>query len=185
MAVKDIEKADSIKQVIIYLMGPISVFINILIANSLFTYNLISIISFNNIISLSIAMALCNLLPIFPLDGYKVLKSMLQIFIPYKKALKVSNIISLIAFTSFIFINFISFQLTITLFLCFEQIKNLKNYKQIYKRFLIYKTMNKKKKKFKMINDYQMFKDVNNYQIEKNKILDDYDIATIELKKYI
>ena len=185
MAVKDIEKVDSIKQIIIYLMGPISVFINVLIANILFSYNLISIISFNNIISLSIAMSLCNLLPIFPLDGYKALKSMLQIFIPYKKALKVSNIISLIAFTSFIFINFISFQLTITLFLCFEQIKNLKNYKQIYKRFLIYKTMNKKKKKFKMINDYQMFKDVNNYQIEKNKILDDYDIATIELKKYI
>jgi uncharacterized protein YktA (UPF0223 family) len=66
-----------------------------------------------------------------------------------------------------------------------EQIKNISNYKKIYRNFLIDKTLNKRLKKYKMINDYQMYKDVNNYKIENDKILNDYDIAMIELKNFL
>ena len=37
----------------------------------------------------------------------------------------------------------------------------------------------------KIINDYSMYKEVNNYKLEANKILDDKQIASIELKRYI
>ena len=42
--------------------------------------------------------------------------------------------------------------------------------------------MNKKEKKFKVINDYNMDKDANNYKIESQKVLNDSNIAQIELK---
>ena len=36
-----------------------------------------------------------------------------------------------------------------------------------------------------MIDDYQMYKDVNNYKLEDKDILTDYEIATKELKNYL
>ena len=73
----------------------------------------------------------------------------------------------------------------VTLFLLFEQIKHIIKYKTLYRNFLIYKSQFKKHKKFKIIDDYLMFKDYNNYQIANNKILSDVEIASFELKKYI
>ena len=55
----------------------------------------------------------------------------------------------------------------------------------LYKNFLIYKSKIKKQKKYKVINDYLLYKDVNNYKIEKDKVLNDADIAAKELKKFI
>ena len=40
-------------------------------------------------------------------------------------------------------------------------------------------------RKYKIISDYSMYKEVNNYKVEANKILDDKQIASIELKRYI
>ena len=73
----------------------------------------------------------------------------------------------------------------ILFFLLIEQVKNVLEYKNIYKKFLINKSLNKRKKKYKIINDYSMYKEVNNYKLEVNKILDDKQIASIELKRYI
>ena len=129
-------------------------------------------------------MSILNLIPIYPLDGYRILKAFLQLLVPYKKALKISNIVSTISFIFFMFINFISLQILWSMFLLIEQIKNIKNYKKLYKRFLIDKTNKKLLKKYKMIEDYQMYKDVNNYKIENDRILSDFDIATIELARF-
>ena len=94
-------------------------------------------------------------------------------------------IVSLIMFFLFVLYNFISFQPMITIFLFLEQIKHLKDYKKLYQDFLIRKTKRKKERKYKVIKDYLMYKDYNNYKCESKKVLHDNDIAIIELKKYI
>lgn len=179
------EAISSIKQIIIYLAGPLSMFINLIWIKLLYENNLLNDFLYDYIIHINVLMCFANLLVIFPLDGYMIFKGILQLFIPYKKALKVSMIFSIITFFFFVLYNFISFQPMITIFLFLEQIKHIKDYKKLYQDFLIRKTKRKKERKYKVINDYLMYKDYNNYKFESKKVLHDNDIAIIELKKYI
>ena len=185
MKVDNIDNVHSLKQIIIYLAGPLSCLVNILVFRLLYEYDFINQINYDYLSKINIIMALVNLLPIFPLDGYKIFNNILLTIFPYKKSLNISMFTSFISFVGFIFINLITNQITFTMFLLFEQIKNIFNFKYLYKRFLIHKTNYKKTKKYRIVKDYQMYKDINNYQFEKDKILNDFDIATIELKHYI
>lgn len=179
------EAISSIKQIIIYLAGPMSMIVNVIWINLLFSKSIINEFTFDYLSHINKLMCFANLLIIFPLDGYMIFKGILQLFLPYKKALKVSMIVSLIMFFLFVLYNFISFQPMITIFLFLEQIKHVKDYKKLYQDFLIRKTKRKKERKYKVINDYLMYKDYNNYKFESKKVLHDNDIAIIELKKYI
>lgn len=185
LKINDSEKLSSVKQIIIYLAGPLSMFFNIVWIELMFKYSIINEINYSFIKRINVVTCFGNLMPIYPLDGYVVLKGIIQLYFPYKKALNISNVVSIIFLIAFIIYNFISFQPLVTIFLIVEQIKNLKNYKLIYKNFLIYKSKIMKHKKYKIINDYLMYKDVNNYKFEKSTVLNDTDIAIKELKKYI
>lgn len=185
LQVDKMEKVSSIKQIIIYMMGPLSALINLPWIIILFKVGIINEINYEKLMIVNTLMALLNLMPIFPLDGYMILKGILQLFLPYKNSLKISYITSIIFFVVFLFFNIIKFQPMVLFFLLIEQIKHIKDYKKIYKRFLIYKSLNKKEKKYKIIDNYNMYKDYNNYKIENNIILDDLKIATKELKKYL
>lgn len=183
LSIDNVEKLNSIKQIIIYIAGPLSCFFNLPIINVLYRYEFLNKVNYDFLININYTMFFVNLLPIIPLDGYMIIKAIFQLIFPFKKALKISYLISIITFIGFIFYNFISFQPTITIFLFFEQIKQLLFHKKIYQSFLIGKMFNKKEKNYKIISNYQMYKDVNNYKVEKNKILVDSDIAAIELQK--
>lgn len=183
--VKKIENISSLKQIFVYIAGPLSCFVNLPVIYILYKYSFINEVNSNFLLRINYSMCIVNLLPIFPLDGYMIFKAFLQLFFPYKKSLKCSTIVSIISFVLFLTYNFISFQPMISCFLLIEQIKHVYDYKTIYKNFLIDKSMMKKKKRYKVIQDYQMYKDVNNYKIEKEKVLNDADIAAVELKQYI
>lgn len=158
-------------------------FVNLIWINLLKNNGILNEINYDFIIRINYVMCIVNLLPIFPLDGYMIIKAIMQLFNPYKKALKISLIVSLIAFGIFLTYNFVSFQPMISIFLLFEQIRHILNYKELYKKFLIYKSLFKKHKRYRIIDDYQMYKDCNNYKFENAHILNDMDIALKELSK--
>ena len=177
----NIEKITSIKQIIIYIAGPLSFFLNIIWIEIFYRYELINFVNYNYLSSINFVMFVVNLLPIVPLDGFNVLKGIMQMVLPYKKALKYTMFISLVAFILFIFVNIITYQPMFTIFLLIEQIKNIILQKEKYKEFLLTKLINKKHKKYRVISDYNMFKDINNYKIENDQFIDDSQIALIEL----
>lgn len=185
LEVENIDKISSFKQLLIYLMGPCSAIINLLWITLFNKIGLINSINFEKILLINFLMAILNLLPIFPLDGYMIVKAILQLIMPYKKALRYSLIVSVLFLFLFTIYNFYKFQPMVLFFLIIEQFKNIKQYKVLYKQFLIYKTLGKKHKKYKMIKNYDMFKDCNNYKLENKIILDDVKIASKELNKYI
>lgn len=185
LVIDDNEKISSMSQLIIYLLGPSSLFFNIIWLKLLYRHNLINDFTYDFIYHINFFTCFFNLLPIYPLDGYIVTKALLQLVFPYKKALKISNVISILFFFLFILFNIYYFQPMLVIFLFVEQIKHIKSYKQIYINFLLYKSDLKKEKKIKSIKDYNMYKDANNFKIENKKILTDKEIAIIELKRYI
>lgn len=183
--INEVENISSVKQILIYLAGPLSIFINLPWIVLLFNNGYINEINYQFLFRINIVMCVVNLIPIYPLDGYMIVKALLQLFFPYKNSLKISIIISLLFLVVFIGYNFISFQPMITSFLILEQIKHIVNYKNLYRKFLVYKSFLRKQKKYKVIDNYQMYKDCNNYKIENEKILNDVDIATKELKNML
>ena len=170
------------EELIISLMGPIyqilfyylSCFLNL--DTSLFSFYHYTLLLF-------------NLLPIIPLDGSKIFSLLLEKYLPYKLANFLIIIISFIVFlilTVLIVINKNLIMLVILFFLLIKIIKQIKNYKYIFNKFLferyLYDFNFKKRKIIKNLNVNKMMRDKkhlfyynNIYIIEKDILKDMFD----------
>lgn len=82
---------------------------------------------------------LFNLLPIIPLDGYQLLRGIWEIILPFKKAFKISFVVSVISILFFITYNHL-FSLNnylIVTFLIYKMVTEFKNFKYQNMRFLL------------------------------------------------
>lgn len=100
---KKIKKANflELKKIFIYLAGPM---INILLAIIIYFLNIETTLKLE-CIYLNIILILVNLLPIYPLDGGRILKCILCIFCGLKKSYIITERISLIITISILFIS--------------------------------------------------------------------------------
>ena len=126
---------------------------------------------------------LFNLIPIIPLDGYCLLRSIWEVFFPFKKAFKLSFKISIIFVFLFITYNHILSlnNYLIISFLIYKIIFEFKNFKYQYYRFLLerylhdfhyYKIKNEKKLDLALLkkDTYHYFKKDNTYISEKKAL---------------
>ena len=152
------------QEFLIAIMGPIFQSFLFLINDELFkTYNL--------------NLLLFNLLPIFPLDGSKIINLFLNKMINFKQSHLISIVISIISIL-FLFHYKYSLILYISiLFLIIKTIKELKLHKYLYNKFLFERYLYKFKfKKTKIINNKNnMMRDYNHIIREKNKYIKEYD----------
>lgn len=114
-----------IEEFIILIMGPLFQLINYLIFKDITPY-------FNYY---NYGLFIFNMLPIYPLDGYKIWSIVLNRFVPYKHTMKIMLIISILCLTIFIKKDLI--YLVIFLLLLKGIIKEFKDIDQIYNRFLL------------------------------------------------
>lgn len=95
---------------------------------------------------------LFNLICIIPLDGSKILYSILNIFMSFKKTYKLYIIISIVSLVIYIVINYkysLNNYLIISIFI-YKIYECIKNYKYVYNRFLLERYINNYR--FKYIN---------------------------------
>jgi len=108
---------------------------------------------------ISIILAIINLIPVYPLDGHQIIKTILEYFIPIYKVYIISIIISVV---SLCMIFIISIIYKVDLFLFFNYLyllilicKLYKNRKIYYQQIILHRYLkNKYKKKEKIINVY-------------------------------
>ncbi len=120
-----------------------------------------------------------NLLPIYPLDGMIILNHILNIFIPYKKVMTLTVIISIITMLIMLIINYYNFNYTTILIISIiihNIIKYYQNTNYLFSKFLLerylYKFNFKKVKNIKKITNmykdkYHIIKGNNTYLTEK------------------
>ncbi len=113
----------------------------------------------------SYSILIFNLLPIVPLDGYRILNVILNMFMPYKYSLKISGVISFLTIFIIIFLfMFLRFKLEVSYVMIFIfLIKKIINYfndiPYLFNRFLIERYINKSHaKKVILINGYHLEK---------------------------
>lgn len=104
----------------------------------LLRYNIISYISYSIFLKYNIYIIVFNLLPIYPLDGLKIVSSLLECIIPYKVHLYVINTISLLSLIVLIGITNFSFDLfNVLFFLFYKTYEEFLNIKYIFYKFLL------------------------------------------------
>lgn len=136
------------EELIIVLMGPIF---------QIIYYNFLTYMNIENIAEFNFILLGFNLLPIYPLDGGKLLNVILSYFLPYKFSYKITMVISytvyiLMLFTFILFSKSFFFTL-ISFFLIFKVIEEYERRNYYYNKFLLERYLNEFKfSKIKYIN---------------------------------
>lgn len=148
------------EEAVILIMGPLFQFINFLIFKNITPY-------FNYY---NYGLFIFNMLPIYPLDGYKLFSIFLNKVIPFKHTMRVMLTISLLTLTVFIKKDVI--YLVILLLLLKGIIKEFKELDYIYNKFLLERWSHdfhfKKRKIIKNINN--MYKDCMHLFLEEDLV---------------
>ncbi len=131
-----------------------------------------------------------NLIPIIPLDGYHILNSLIELFLPFKYAFRSCFIISLISLVLFMLYNGI-FSLNnylIFSFLIFKIYQEYKNFKFRHLKFLLERFMNnlpyRKIRYDKSINLDLLKKDTYHYFKDKGLIYSEKKILAKKFDNY-
>lgn len=161
----------------IALAGVASQLIILIIIFILFKINLINEKYYIIFKTYNLIIILFNLIPIVPLDGYIILKSLLEKALNIKTSFIISNIISLILLAIFFIYNYVKGlnNYVIISFLIYKVILEIKNYSKTFNKLLLerylYNFNFKKIKVVKKVND--IFKDRYHILILDGKRLDE------------
>ena len=166
-----------LKELFILIFGPIFQQIAYYLLLKLYPYdtNMIQIYHYG--------ILLFNFMPIYPLDGGKILLLFLSITNPYKKSLKITIRISYIIILTILIFNLNKIKINTIVTICFLIYKTTKEYHQInliYEKFILERYLNnytfKKIKIVDSMNDFfknkaHIIKENNKYYLEKEYLL--------------
>ncbi|MCI9435149.1 MAG: hypothetical protein HFI86_07770 [Bacilli bacterium] len=171
------------EEFIILLLGPLFQILFYILFNSIFGFNLL-------LHNYHYSLLLFNILPIFPLDGYKLLNIFINKFCSFKIShlltITISSITAIFVFIiSLYHTNFI--MLLALIFLTIKNIEEFINHNLLFNKFLLERylyTINLKKTKIIKSNNFKkmmreckhIFYYNNNYQTEKSFLKKKFDI---------
>lgn len=166
-----------IEEFIILIMGPTAQMIFYLMITNLFGYN-------NQFADYHYALLLFNLMPIFPLDGSKIVKLGLEKILPFKLSHLLTLVISVIFLMLFlVFAHLYQLNLVLILILMLLLIKIIEEFKQhqaIFNKFLIERYLyNFKFPKTYIIRDGKIIKMKRGYRhifFKKNKYMTEREL---------
>ena len=129
-----------------------------------------------------------NLLPIYPLDGGKILNLLFTINIPYKKSLYLSTIISYMVLLLILIKNIKQLKINILvmlIFLLYKIIKENKKITSLYEKFILERYLNNYLfKDTKLINNiYDFYRNKSHIIKENNKYYYEKDYLYRKYKK--
>ncbi len=152
---------------------------------------IIFLLKINNedLIFYNIIIIFFNTMPIFPLDGYKILSALLSKIFAFTKVIKITNIVSNITLIIFIIITFPTKNLIIDTFLIIQSLIMIKNSHYIQERFFLerylysfpyQKIISHNNQNYKLMrkNTLHFFKNHNSYIHEKELLTNHYNNLT-------
>lgn len=127
----------------------------IIIYSAGIVFNIILLILSNGVLKdICKLLIFINLLPIYPLDGYNIVESLIAYLIPYKYTIILCSIINILSIliVFIIYFNYVNILLIINLlYLLWFPIYKIINIKKIYNSFVINRVLNEKELNYKII----------------------------------
>ncbi len=148
------------EEFIVAIAGPLQNFTMIFVAIAFQRFNVWSDSWTTFFIQANMVIGLFNLLPISPLDGSKMVKALLFIYFPFRRAMLVSIFVSIVLIIviflytiGFIYDSKININMMIlTVFFLYNNIIDIKQYPYVYWRFLLNKTSGKSMRNVKAVS---------------------------------
>lgn len=183
LKIPDLESYSFHKQLLVLIAGPSSFIFSCAIIKMLYNLGILSLYGYEDAMISNKFILLFNLLPIYPLDGAKIVELSLTPFLNEYK-LRASRIIisilSLVIFSSYL----LSLGEVITmLFLFISLIISIINFKKNYLLYLISRLSNRNSRKIKINSKKEIYRLNDNYCYINNKIIDEKGIISDILKK--
>lgn len=181
----DIDEIDYLpihKQFLIIIMGPLTYFVSLILIRELYLNDIISLLTYYKALSSNKYILIFNLLPIFPLDGGRIAKIILDKLFTYKKAKICLYFLSFIFMVGFVFYTIEYKQYLMYIFLVINFVINVMTLNKNWKLFLLkrYSLNNKYKDKLHKRHDLYMYK--NNYLLGNKEILNEKEAIIYLLK---
>lgn len=178
--IEDIDYLDIYKQILIIIMGPLTYFVSLILIKELFLNEIISLVMYYKALSSNLYILIFNLLPIFPLDGGRLVKILFDKIFTFKVSKVLLYSVSFVFMVGFVFYTMEHKQYLMYVFLMINFIVNVISLNKQWKSFLIkrYYLNNRYKEKLHRKKDLFMYK--NNYLIKDKNILNEKE-AILEL----
>lgn len=181
--IKDFEYRNSIYEILITLSG---LSVHIIMYFFLHLINVLGWISFSfmeylNMINIQI---LCfNLIPIYPLDGGRMIRNLLEILFVYKKAKMISIFVSFLLLGYYMMIGLLNSLsgIIICIFFLFQLILAIYQYQSSNLEFYLYRYLHGAFGKMKIHHKQDIYKNKTNVIVEKTNLLNETEF----LSRYI
>ena len=176
LKIDDLDLEKLYKQILVLVAGPLSFFLSMFMIEILYKSNIISIYGYQDAKTSNIFILLFNLLPIYPLDGERIIEAIFTNSLnEYKlRVFRICiSIVSLVIASTF----FITLGEIVTLaFLYFLTIISIVNFNKEYVLSLI-KRLNKKRQfKVRINSKSEIYRLSDNYQLLNGNILSEEEI---------
>ena len=181
--IEDIDYLQIYKQILIIIMGPLTYFISSIIIKEMYMNDIISLVMYYKALSTNKYILFFNLLPIFPLDGGRILKIINNKLFTYKTSKIITYLISFIFMMGFVIYTMECKQYLMYIFLMINFIMNLLNLKKEWKGFLIKRYYLNNKYREKIHNKKDLFMYKNNYLIRNKNLLNEIEAIVEWLKE--
>lgn len=175
--IDNIEELSFLKENLIYLAGPFSYFLSFLILILFKNNGMISNYSYLIAQNCNKTMALFNLIPYYPLDGSKIIDTILGRLFLEKKSRIIRIAISIFFLLLISFFLWKEKQILLIVYLCSTLIFEIVLFKKKYFNFLIKRLFNKKPQKIKITEKEDIYRYYHTYfykdkrMCEENKII--------------
>lgn len=179
--IDDYTYLDSYKQILILLAGPLTYFISKILINQFYLHDIISLVTYHKALLTNKYILLFNILPIYPLDGGRLLKLFLDKIFTFKFSKILSISISFVFILLFVIYTRGHKQYLMYLFTIMNLLVNVLFIEKEWKEFLFKRLyfINKYKEKVHNKKDLYIYK--NNYVIYDKKILSEKSV----IKKFL
>ena len=182
LEIDNLEHIHIFKEFLIVLFGPLMYVVNLFLLQTMFTYNLISHQLYQQGLNANIVILIFNLLPIYPLDGHRLLTIITSPFITYKKMKILNLIFSIISLITLLILAYQSANIIVYFYLLYMQIYYLIHFKEYYLSFLVSRMNNRIYKKAKINTKNDFYRPYNNIFLHKKNLLSEKEFALKILK---
>lgn len=179
-----VEKKSFWAQICIYLAGPLSIFFSLFLMRLFYQFSWLSFYGYQYGIEACYVVCFFNLVPIYPLDGGRIMRLLCYRWLEEEKARVLSYILSIIAATFIFYRAILCGQWVIIIFILISQVQWIMSEKKQYLHFLRMRKLEKKPKKIKISSSPSLYLYYDNYFLDNDKMYGEDEILMIKQEKW-
>ena len=181
--IENLEEEKFYKQLLILIAGPLSFFISLALIKLAYIKGFLSYYGYFDALVSNRFILIFNLLPIYPLDGSKLIELFLSPFLNEYKLRVTRSIISILSLVVISYYLVSLGEVLTMVFLFFVTILSLINLKKDYLLFLLKRLKKKNKRKVRVNKNQEIYRLYDNYYLKNNNLQNESQIIQEILKK--